>query len=229
MDRRNISWKAEWKAAGLDPGPLTPEEEALVPHLREENRAFLERHPRRVPKTTPVRTSLVRALWASPLVAAAALVFAFPSVPSASPNLERVKGEPSRVAVYRQGPDGAEKLGPGDQVRPGDVLQAAYQVTKPVQGALVSVDGDGNVTVHLAAQGRSVALVPGAEKPLEFSYELDQAPRFEVFFLVTSTKPFDVDPIRQTLKKVPWASLKPGDLGPGIDFAVLALEKASSR
>lgn len=228
MDRRNIPWKAEWKAAGLDPGPLSPDEEALVPRLQEENRAFLERHPR-VAKTAPVKNPLVRILWATPLVAAAALVLMIQTVPTATPDLERVKGDSTRVAVYRQGPGGAERLAPGALVQPGDVLQAAYQVTKAVQGALISVDGDGNVTVHLASGGRSVALVPGAEKPLEFSYELDRAPRYEVFFLVTSNKAFELEPIRQTLKKVPWNALKPGDLGAGIDFSVLALNKASPQ
>lgn len=224
MDRRNIPWKAEWKAAGLDPGPLSPEEEALVPRLREENVAFLERHPRR-PKGTP----LVRVLWATPLVAAAALVLAFQTLPSGAPDLERVKGDPVRVAVYRQGASGPERLAPGTLVRPGDVLQAAYQVAKPVEGALLSVDGNGNVTVHLDERGRSVPLTAGAERPLQFSYELDQAPRFEVFVLVTSSASFDVEPIRQTLKRTPWDALKPGDFGAGVDFTLLALEKAGTR
>lgn len=228
MERRDIPWKAEWKAAGLEPGPLTPEEEALVPGLEAENREFLERHPYR-PGRPPLRISRA-AVWALPAAAAAALlvVLAGPVVSGgqAAPVLERAKGGvETHLTVYRQGKSGPEKLAARAVVRPGDVLQAAYSVAKPAQGALLSVDGAGNVTVHLAEGGRSVLLQAGAEHPLTFSYELDQAPRFEVFFLLVSDKPFDLEPVRQLLKTRSWDSLAAGAFGPGIDFTVLPLTK----
>ena len=65
MDQRKIPWKSEWKAAGLDPGPLSPEEAALVPELIVENQRVLEAHPLR----PPVRSSPFR-VWSLPLVAA---------------------------------------------------------------------------------------------------------------------------------------------------------------
>lgn len=224
MDRRNIPWKAEWKAAGLDPGPLTAEEEALVADLKVANREFVERHPRRKKPVSLPR----QALWAVPL-AAALLVVTLPFRQPAVDQLERVKGAETGLSVYRQGDHGPERLSSGAVVHPGDVLQAAYLVTKPLQGALLSVDGAGNVTVHLAHQGLSVALTPGAERPLASSYELDRAPRFEVFFLVTSETAFEVEPIRQALKTTPWNQLGPGALGAGLDFKVVELAKAATR
>ncbi len=232
MDQRNIPWKAEWKAAGLDPGTLKPEEEALVPGLVAENQAFLKKHPfpsrlqtRRLPASLK--------FWPLPLAAAAALLFlTLPISPSLQPGsgLERIKGSgDSILTVYRKGASGTEKLGAGTVVRPGDVLQLSYRVSQNLQGALVSVDGNRNVTVHLAQGGRSTALSAGTERPLEFSYELDQAPRYEVFFLLVSPKPFDLEPIRQTLKTVPLESLSPDAFGSSIQFTVLPLAKAATR
>jgi hypothetical protein len=232
MDRRSIPWRAEWRASGLNPGPLSAEEEALVPALQEENRRFLEDHPFR-PKGRP-QTAFRMTAWAVPLAVAAALVFVLsgPGSPLSPPEAggERLKGAGDPVlVVYRQGPTGPERLVAQAHVKPGDVLQAAYQVARPVQGALLSVDGSGNVTVHLAQKNRSVPLVPGAEHPLAFSYELDQAPRFEVFFLFTGDQVFDVEPLRQTLKSTPWETLKPGAFGSSVRFTVLALVKGATR
>jgi len=229
MDQRNIPWKAEWKAAGLDPGALSAEEEALVPSLVAENQAFLAKHPYR---PTP-RPAVPFQVWALPLVAAAALVLlALPLASSPEPGsgLERMKGGSDAVlTVYRQSSSGTEKLAPGATVRPGDVLQASYRVSQAVQGALVSIDGSRNVTIHLAQNGRSTALVAGAEYPLEFSYELDRAPRFEVFILLVSSHPFDLEPIRQTLKTAPLEPLPPDAFGKDIRFTLLPLVKAASQ
>ena len=230
MDEKKIPWKSEWKAAGLDPGPMTEEELKLVPGLEAENRAFLEKHPFAGKKTAPKSRSLKLQTLFLPLAAAAALlvVFTLPQFAGTGVGLdqERLKGSGDPVlVVYREGPSGAVRLDARAQVRAGDVIQAAYKVTKPIQGAILSVDGEGNVTVHLARDGRSAALVPGGEQPLEFSYELDRAPRFEVFFLLTSDKPFDLEPVRQVLKTAPWDSLGPAAFGPGIRFTLVPLTK----
>lgn len=230
MEPRNIPWKAEWKAAGLDPGPLNEQEAALVPELERENAAFLERHPSLTVVRPQVRAArpFVWGLWALPVAAALVLVLAWPgsTAPSSS---ERLKGADAVVTVYRQNAAGVEKLGAGAVVRPGDVLQASYRVGQPEQGVLVSVDGNGNVTVHMAKEGRSVPLAAGPEHPLEFSYELDRAPRYEVFLLVVSDRAFDVEPIRQVLKATAWADLKPNAFGPAIRFVALPLTKELSR
>jgi hypothetical protein len=230
MHQRNIPWKAEWKAAGLDPGPLSPEESALVPTLEDENRAFLERHPWQAP---PVKRQPPRlALWSVPLAAAALLLIAtLPLVPAGSAQgQERIKGSGTpALMVYRQSAGQPERLSPQAVVKPGDVIQASYQVTKAEQGALASVDGNGQVTVHLGSQGHSVALAPGGEKFLDTSYELDQAPRYEVFFLLTSDKPFDLGPVVQILRQTPWSSLAPGAFGRDIRFDILPLNKAAAK
>lgn len=228
MDPRNVPWKAEWKAAGVDPGPMTPEEEAQVEGLRRENEAFLKAHPYR-PKV--IRTT--RWNWSVPLVAAAALVLVLgvPTLaPSSLPPTERIKGSSDpQLMVYRQSSGGSEKLVPGATVRAGDILQARYRVSTPSQGAILSVDGSRNVTVHLAQQGRSVALVSGTDRALDFSYELDRAPLFEVFFFVVADRPFDLEPIRQILKVAPLEGMKADAFGPELRFVQLKLAKENPR
>ena len=233
MDERKIPWKSEWKAAGLDPGPMTGDELKLVSRLEAENREFLEKHPFSTGKPVPKTRAFRWGALALPLAAAAALVVVV-TVPqtfwsSARTDQDRIKGTGDPVlVVYKEGPTGAVKLEARATVRAGDVVQAAYQVTKPTQGAVLSVDGEGNVTVHLAKDGRSAALVPGGSHPLEFSYELDRAPRFEVFFLLTSERPFDLEPVRQVLRTTAWDSLKPGAFGPEIQFTVVPLTKVGT-
>jgi hypothetical protein len=57
----------------------------------------------------------------------------------------------------------------------------------------VSVDGAGGVTRHWPVDGTlAAALESGREVLLPESFRLDAAPRFERFFFVTSTQPFDV-------------------------------------
>lgn len=233
MDQRKIPWKAEWKASGLDPGPLTPEEADLVPRLQAENQEFLRAHPYSPRAKTPPVTRLMGALGVPlALVAAALLVVAGPLTGGPSlvgPN-EHMKGPSTpRLFLYRNHDGKPEPLAERSVVRSGDVLQAAYLVTQPTQGAVLSVDGDRNVTVHLAVQGRSAPLASGGEHPLEFSYELDQAPLYEVFVLVTSATPFDVEPIRQRLKTTPWNGLAPGAFGAGLNFTVFPLVKGNDR
>jgi hypothetical protein len=61
-------------------------------------------------------------------------------------------------------------------------------------GAVVSIDGDGVITLHFPYTPKaSTALVASAEPvPLAHSYELDAAPGFERFILVTAAEPIDV-------------------------------------
>ena len=129
MDQRKIPWKSEWKAAGLDPGPMTEAEQNLVPELEVENRAFLEKYPFKNPGPPKKKTVLRFSALALPLAAAAALVL-FVAVPQGSgpapgQGLERIKGSGDPVlSLYREGKTGAEKLVSGAVVRAGDVVHS---------------------------------------------------------------------------------------------------------
>ena len=103
----------------------------------------------------------------------------------------RIKVGDASLALYRQTPAGSEKLADGARALAGDRIQVAYKAGGRAYGVIFSVDGGGTLTWHLPADGqRAAALGQEGLVPLEFSYELDAAPRWERFFLVTSAEAF---------------------------------------
>jgi hypothetical protein len=197
-DERRLPEPLQERAAlGELPGaaPLDPETAA---RLAEDDAAFLAAHPpevvvpaiRRRLEATRARR-LPRAVWLVPVAAAAALALWIgrDPAPALAPVEEgvRFKGD-ARLVVHRRGPAGdAEPLAPGAVARAGDRLQLAYVAAGAAHGAVVSIDGRGGVTLHfpLTPDG-ATALAPDGPTALPRSYELDDAPEFERFVLVTS-------------------------------------------
>lgn len=107
------------------------------------------------------------------------------------------KGLDTRLLVYRQvGPQDAEELKEGTPARAGDRLQLAYIAGGKQHGVIVSIDGRGAVTLHHPAEpGGSTELSVDGERMLGFSGELDDAPRYERYFMVTSETPIDVQSV----------------------------------
>lgn len=99
----------------------------------------------------------------------------------------RIKGgvEPHLV-IDRRTQTGHERLGAGEGVRAGDLLQVSYVPAGRREGVIVSIDGAGVVTLHHpSAADDDPRLLDGNEVPLANSYELDDAPGFERFLFVT--------------------------------------------
>lgn len=116
----------------------------------------------------------------------------------------RFKGLDARVALYRQTPGGPEALAAGASAGAGDVLQVAYVAAGRKYGVVVSIDGNGAVTLHLPESegGKAAALQTGGEVPLAHAYELDAAPKFERFFLITGEKPFDAGTVAAAARQL---------------------------
>jgi anti-sigma factor RsiW len=106
----------------------------------------------------------------------------------------RVKGLRPQLLLFRKAPAaGVERLVQGSVARDHDLLQVAYQAAGRTHGVIVSVDGRGAVTRHLPVSGtQAEPLQTGATVPLPAAYELDDAPGFERFYLVTADSPFPV-------------------------------------
>ncbi|HEX6241470.1 MAG TPA: hypothetical protein VFZ61_11270, partial [Polyangiales bacterium] len=102
---------------------------------------------------------------------------------------ERAKGLQPSLRVYRKRPEAPELLPDGAQVSAGDVLQLGYLAPGMTHAVLLSIDGRGAVTLHFPREGES-GRIPAAqgEQLLAASYELDDAPRFERFFLLTAPR-----------------------------------------
>ena len=186
----------------------------------------------------PVRTRAPRWLVAAPALAvalAAALVIRHPgreAVPEAggAGGETRAKGLQRRLVIYRVTGGEAEALRDGAAARPGDNLQLAYVSAGRRFGVIVSIDGRGQVTLHLpAAEGSSaVALEARREVALPRAYQLDDAPGFERFFFVTSDSPYGTDPVLaagRALASSPGAAREPLGLAPGLEQTTLSLRK----
>ncbi len=132
------------------------------------------------------------------LVVAAATLLGPERGPSSSvaPPLEptRIKGLRPQVLLFRKTPAGAEPLTQASVARAGDVVQLAYQAAGRRYGVIVSIDSRGAVTAHLPrGQRRAAELAPGGNVALPTAYQLDDAPRWEAFYIVAAPQPFDVD------------------------------------
>ncbi len=126
-----------------------------------------------------------------------------PGTPSAAGGEEstlRVKGGEGgpRLAIFRKLASGPERLKDGAAARGGDLVQIAYRSGGLAYGAILSVDGRGAVTRHLPASGEKA--VPLARRDtLDFAYELDDAPRWERFFLVAGERRFGLEEVSEKL------------------------------
>lgn len=106
----------------------------------------------------------------------------------------------ARLLVYRQRPGRIsaadfELLTDGARGARGDLLQLAYDKTpEGMHGVLISIDGAGKVTLHMPDEGarQAAPLTAVREIRLPSAYELDDAPGFERFMLVTAAQPFAI-------------------------------------
>jgi len=113
------------------------------------------------------------------------------------------KGGGPSLVLYRKVPSGAERLSEGSLARPGDTIQVAYLAVGRRYGVILSLDGRGVVTLHLPERGSHAAqLEAGHLTRLDSSCQLDEAPRWECFYFITSDKTFQLDPILQAARSV---------------------------
>lgn len=105
----------------------------------------------------------------------------------------RIKGLNARMEVWKKTGETAVQMENLGVAREGDELQLRYSVPEKCYGLLFSMDGNGVLTVHLGNGSGSVALEPGKMVTLPFAYKLDNAPKFEKFFLMTSKNTFAID------------------------------------
>lgn len=161
----------------------------------------------RVDALANARPATRNPMWAFALPLVSMAVAVFIAVPVAiqmtsGPEIEvvRSKGDPT-LQVHRQGLKGPEPMRSGGTASPGDLLQLSYTAAGAEFGAILSVDGHGNVTQHLPRKGhQSVKLQPGAGVPLDHAGELDDAPDFERFVFVTGPDVFGLAEVKQALR-----------------------------
>ena len=107
-----------------------------------------------------------------------------------------------KINLYRQDGDKITSLKNGAFAKSGDVIQITYNAGNKNYGVIFSVDGNGNITRHFPEDSWQAEplLHNYNETPLDFSYELDNAPDFECFVMVTSKEQFNLDDIETKIK-----------------------------
>ena len=114
----------------------------------------------------------------------------------------RLKGVKPDLLLYRKRASEVEQLADSSMAYAGDLIQVFYRAAGKPFGVIVSVDGRGTVTRHLPASGtRAVRLIQGDPVPLDYSYELDDAPKWERFYFLTADTSFDVRDVTRAAKE----------------------------
>ncbi|HPC39733.1 MAG TPA: hypothetical protein PLM53_06445 [Spirochaetota bacterium] len=171
-------------------------------------------------KRSPWRLFLIPSLAAAAVVTLVIFVPLFRSgydsiLDPSITDVTRVKGAPAKIFIYRKTGGSAELLANNRRVREKDLLQIAYYSAEDTHGIVLSLDGRGTVTLHYPTPPSTVtAIEKNRQILLPNSYELDDAPGFERFILITSRKPLDVRSVlraAQRLAKKP-VSAKKDDL-----------------
>ncbi len=117
------------------------------------------------------------------------------------PETVQTKGASAALRVFRKTALGSESLVSGSWAAKGDLLRLGYQAARGRYGLIVSVDGRNNLTRHWPMQGDRAALMQtGGLILLDRAFELDEAPRFERFYLVTSNHPFAIESVVAALR-----------------------------
>ncbi len=104
----------------------------------------------------------------------------------------RLKGIQPSLSIYRKQADNIEQLTQNSLVNKSDKLQIRYQRANYQYGVILSIDGRGDVTLHFPSTPLdSTKLDSKNSVDLPYSYELDNAPHFERFFMVTANHPLN--------------------------------------
>jgi len=183
--------------------------------LKKDNLTFLEQHPPQVflarclrdaGRPSPKRPPFAFRFWRWVPLAAPLLLALFVLMPW-SPATTRTKGGPKDPALSLRLAHRAQPCTPGEVLEPGARIQIHYLSPQDAWGCILSLDGRGQITRHLPLAGeRAVHLETGKTTALPQSFELDDAPRGELFLLFTSSEPFDLPPLLKNLQ----AQINPG-------------------
>ena len=158
-------------------------------------RRFARWRPRRVMAAAAVVCAVFSALWGLRVSHIRTL-----------PERDRAKGGIASLAVYLK-TDAASPYAVSDgkgrvALHEGDTIQLAYTVpgnaeaSTPLYGVIFSIDGRAALTLHYPSPADGAArLAAGKRTVLDEAYTLDDAPRFEAFFMVVSAEPPDVNAV----------------------------------
>lgn len=171
-----------------------------VAALRRDNAEILARYPpRAVAATVALRRRAVPRTWqlgaVGLAVAAAVVLLALPQDDGT-----RTKGLGAHLGIHRRTDRGSERLVDGALVEVGDRLQVVFSKGDADHAAVFSLDGAGTVTRHWPTHDDT--RVTATTVALGTAFELDDAPAFERFVLVSAEVPIDLRLVEHDLRRV---------------------------
>ena len=183
--------------------------------MRTEDQKFIQGHPYQTFRKDleNKRKKIITFLVLSPVLLAAVAAIILLPLPARFVEDTRIKSPARDIFLYMKTPQGSEILDREKPLEKDREVQIAYFTQTECYGAILSVDGRDQVTVHLPLEGQdSVKLQTPAHVILPYSYRLDDAPNYETFFLITSKAPFDINAVKTLLKVKNSPSLTGEDL-----------------
>ncbi|MBN1500442.1 MAG: hypothetical protein JW982_09810 [Spirochaetes bacterium] len=113
----------------------------------------------------------------------------------------RIKGKEIKLNIYKKSSGENFMLNSNDSIKNGDLIQLQYFVAEKKYGAIFSIDGNKNITRHFpyTPDSSETLLKPNTNTFLQNSYQLDNAPYFEIFYFIISDKPVDIKYITDRL------------------------------
>jgi len=113
----------------------------------------------------------------------------------------RFKGLQPHLNIYQQTDSGTKLINHNAILNEGDSLQLSYVAAGQQFGAIFSIDSRSVVTQHFPFDGgSSVKLQVSGEFMMKRSYQLDDAPKYEHFFFITSNSSFDLQEVIRLAK-----------------------------
>lgn len=218
------------EVAALETGD--PEIRAQIEKIKKDNSIFLEKYPAEhfvhrldtgaeVNKAPERKSGSWFFRFAVPVFAVALIVMFLPQnelkkttegefYNPATNEVTRTKGDMKQlnadnplISVYRKTFRGTEEVQNGDLASEGDRLQLAYHAGTMAHGVIISVDGNSVVTFHHPGQiNGDTRLKKGRQVLLSSSYELDDAPDFERFFLISSDSKSNIDMLLKNIEEL---------------------------
>jgi hypothetical protein len=113
----------------------------------------------------------------------------------------RTKGVAPTLVAHRVGGERSGRLESGQQAEKGDRIQLGAMGAAGRYAVIVSIDGRGQATLH-HPQHRTGAPLEESPFPLPSSFELDDAPEYERFFLVTGEQPLETAAVMQSAREL---------------------------
>ncbi len=118
-------------------------------------------------------------------------------------NIIRSKGLNPELSIYIDKNNSPAELFDNDFVAESDIIQLTYNAAGNKYGVIFSLDGRGVITLHYPENIYSTPIIdPNGSHALPFSYELDDAPKFERFFFVSSKQKFNISTILKSAEDI---------------------------